>query len=827
MKTQLYTLCLFLFVCFANAQTFVPMPCTGYNIDGVAENTTAVSTTGGALDASDFVLYSQFYGTYYAGGTVGLPNNGLIASGTRTYQLATYTGSNVLHLFANGVDTLVFTNQQAFPVISLLCYGTQGNATASVTVRFSDNSTQVFNPLTLTDWFSVVSPVYAGFDRVLRTTGTPALVGSAGNPRMMGLDLSIACANQGKTISKIIIRNTSASAHVCVMGVSGAIPAYSVSGNQLICAGNTSSLVASGFSTYTWQPSGSFAGSNASSITVSPTSNSTYTLLGTDATGCPGYTTITVTVSNQSPTLSLAGSTQSICLGAAATITASGALSYTLSSPAANGASFAPLATAVYTVSGSNGCGTASLTTSITVTPLSISASASNTLVCSGTTTTLTPLGATNYTWMPGNSTQTVFTPAPLANTIYTLSGKTASCYATTTIAIATNPLPTLAVVATSSDICAGESVTLTVNGNAQSYTWTPGGSNSYSIVVTPGSNTLIGVSGTNLFNCDNSAQQAIVVKSLPVISLSASKYTVCAGAPSTITAGGATSYTWSNGSNGNSTVFSPLVTQTCGIAGTGANGCVGYNTTILTAISPTFSVNGTASICPGQTATLTASGATSYTWINNGFTFPQFTSTLSATTIFTVNATVNYTPASLPCIASKTTQVTVFPSTSVTTSGTRTTICKGEKTVLTASVAGGSGSFVWSIGNTTLSSSSATVNPSNTTTYNVVGTDANGCSGNGQIQVKVNACLSVAELNQDVKPFEIYPNPASVQLQVRSIMCKNLQITNSIGQVVKKLNVENQNTIVVDISDLPDGIYFIGDADNSAGKVQRFVKTN
>src|SRR4051812_24345066 len=90
------------------AQTYLPVATVGYSLDGVAENTTAIATTGGAMDNSDFALYSQYYGTLYSGNTVGLPNNGTIVNGTRTYQLQSYTGFNVMHIFAAGIDTLNF-----------------------------------------------------------------------------------------------------------------------------------------------------------------------------------------------------------------------------------------------------------------------------------------------------------------------------------------------------------------------------------------------------------------------------------------------------------------------------------------------------------------------------------------------------------------------------------------------------------------------------------------------------------------------------------------------------------------------------------------------
>jgi hypothetical protein len=71
---------------------------------------------------------------------------------------------------------------------------------------------------------------------------------------------------------------------------------------SLICFGQTANLTASGAQTYTWNP-GSTTGN---SITVAPTSNTTYTVTGTDANGCTSiaYYPIYVQVCNGINTLS-------------------------------------------------------------------------------------------------------------------------------------------------------------------------------------------------------------------------------------------------------------------------------------------------------------------------------------------------------------------------------------------------------------------------------------------------------------------------------------------------------------------------------------------
>ncbi|MGZ3904018.1 MAG: hypothetical protein ACXVC6_10000, partial [Bacteroidia bacterium] len=82
----------------------------------------------------------------------------------------------------------------------------------------------------------------------------------------------------------------------------------SINAVNTICIGQTDLLTASGVSSYTWS-----TGSNLDTISVSPTVNSTYTVSGTDSTGCVSIATKSITV-NSLPVLSVTSAT--ICPGA-------------------------------------------------------------------------------------------------------------------------------------------------------------------------------------------------------------------------------------------------------------------------------------------------------------------------------------------------------------------------------------------------------------------------------------------------------------------------------------------------------------------------------
>jgi hypothetical protein len=75
--------------------------------------------------------------------------------------------------------------------------------------------------------------------------------------------------------------------------VLNALPTVSVStSNAIICTGETSTLTATGANTYSWNTT-----SSGSAIVVNPTTNTVYTVTGTDANGCSNSSTITQSVS--------------------------------------------------------------------------------------------------------------------------------------------------------------------------------------------------------------------------------------------------------------------------------------------------------------------------------------------------------------------------------------------------------------------------------------------------------------------------------------------------------------------------------------------------
>jgi hypothetical protein len=258
-------------------------------------------------------------------------------------------------------------------------------------------------------------------------------------------------------------------------------------GQNTLCAGQSTTLTATGAQTYTWAPASGLSSTTGSSVTANPTSTTTYTVTGTDANGCTAtQATITLTV-NTPAALSATAAQPTLCVGQSTTLTATGGQTYTwapatgLSSTTGNTVTANPATTTTYTVTGTdaNGCTATQATVTISVNPLNQIVVSGITTICLGQSTTLTATGAQTYTWVPAtglsSTTGNTVTANPTSSTTYTVTGTDANgCTATqATVIVSVNPLNAIAVTAGQNTLCAGQSTTLTATG-AQTYTWAP-----------------------------------------------------------------------------------------------------------------------------------------------------------------------------------------------------------------------------------------------------------------------------------------------------------------------------------------------------------------
>lgn len=181
------------------------------------------------------------------------------------------------------------------------------------------------------------------------------------------------------------------------------LPDPQISGTTSFCAGQQTTLTASGGDTYLWS-----TGQTTSSITVNAPGN--YVLLALNS--C-GQDTASVTITqNPLPNPQITG-ISSFCAGQQTTLTASGGDTYTWS-----GGETTPAITintpGIYTVTATNSCGQAT-SAPFTVTQLVLPNAqiSGNLAFCSGQQTTLTASGGDTYSWSNGQTTPAINVSSP------------------------------------------------------------------------------------------------------------------------------------------------------------------------------------------------------------------------------------------------------------------------------------------------------------------------------------------------------------------------------------------------------------------------------
>ena len=638
----------------------------------------------------------------------------LTASGGNTYIWSTGTNTPSITVNHGGTYTVTATNT----------YGCSN--TASVTVVSLENL-----------GISGNTHICSGQSTTLSVNGAGSHAWSTGANTS-----SISVSNPGTyTVTATLPNGCSSSTSVVVTTAS--LPTPTIAGSTSICQGQTTSLTATGGSTYLWSN-----GSTTNLINVSQ--SGIYAVTATNADGCSASANVTVTV-NPLPTVSISG-VNSICQGQNTSLTANGGNTYAWSSGSST-PSITVSQGGVYTVTATNTAG-CSATEEITVTvkPLPNVSISGNSSFCQGDYTLLTATGANTYLWN-NNSTLETITVNNAGN--YTVMGTGANgCSNTATMTAVENPIYNLSL---SHSICQGE----VYNFNGQDLT-TPG-------IYTQ---TLPTVNG-----CDSIVTLTLTVKDLPTLSISGNT-TICEGQVTTLTANGGISYIWSNGSMNASATFSQSGIYT--VTATNMEGCFATANVVVTVSPlPALTISGDNSFCQGGNTVLVANGASSYEWSNGSHTAAITINNPGVYTVIGTDAngcsssaskTVSVTPTYYiqqaqsicqgdsyyfngqyltnagtythnfstvnGCDSTITLTLTVKALPTPSISG-NTVICEGQSTTLTAT---GGNTYLWSDGST-----NASVTLSQSGIYTVTATNTDGCSATTSVTVSTSPLPTIS----------------------------------------------------------------------------------
>lgn len=223
------------------------------------------------------------------------------------------------------------------------------------------------------------------------------------------------------------------------------------------------------------------------------------------------------------------------------------------------------------------------------------------------------------------------------------------------------------------------------------------------------------------------------------------------------------------------------------------------YNAT--NPVTPTLSVLGTNTICAGNSAVLTGSGAVTYTWStgSNSFSISASPSVTTTYTLMGANSSCSATPVTY------TVNVNPLPTLSLTAS--MYTTCVNAGTIaLTGSPSGG----VYTGTNVAGGVFTPGTNAGTYTAVYSYTNSATGCSNSTSTNIVVDLCTGITNYLGENNGIQITPNPnaGNFTIEFRNESEKNIEIVNILGQSVKNITT-SEKAVRFDINNLPSGTYY------------------
>lgn len=417
-----------------------------------------------------------------------------------------------------------------------------------------------------------------------------------------GLVNSVVVAQAGTYTVTVTDNNGCTGVDTHTLSGNAALPVPVIDGPTSLCSGVATLTAQGAFSNWKWSNSQNGASNN---ITVNQAG--VYTVTVTDANGCTGTDTHTLTGNTPAPAPLVVGPTV-LCNGNAVSLDASGAgFTDYLWSDGSTTPAVTISTPGLYTVVVRNaaGCtGTASVAISdVIVAPPVISGP---TVICGGPVTLNAGAGYDAYLWSNGATTQQI--NAASAGD-YWVEVTRNGCSASDTVTVSTGA--TLLPLIAGQKLCGGSAV-LDAGPGYATYLWS-NGANTQQIAVTQNGTYTVTVT---LAGCNGSGSYTVQTGQPVAPPPTISGPDVFCGAPVTLDAGaGYAAYRWSNGAN----------TQQITVAGPGSYSVTVYNNdscsavagkTLLAGTPPPVTVTGLPIICGTQAATVQVTQVyPTYTW--------------------------------------------------------------------------------------------------------------------------------------------------------------------------------------------------------------------
>ena len=564
------------------------------------------------------------------------------------------------------------------------------------------------------------------------------------------------------------------------------LPAINAGQDVTICQGASSTLTATGGSTYVWT-----GGPSTANYSVSPSLTTTYTVTGTNTTtGCSNIDQVNVNVTPL-PTVN-AINNQTLCAGSSTMLVSfSGTTnaSYTWTNNntsiglAASGSGNIPVFTATNSTSNPitatitvtptlSGCNGTSQTFTYTVNPTPSVSAPANQSACAGTSTNTVTFSGTSgasYSWTNSNTniglassgtgninsfTATNTSTSPITSSVIVTPTLGNCTGPTQTFSFTVNPLPT---ISGNSVLCPSTTSQLSGSGTAAFNNAWVSSNNSIATVSNTGLVNALSfgnaiITYTNSLGCSNTTTINVTNPTTPTFNpISA----VCAG--------GLIQLPTSSTNNIQGT-WSPTVnnTQTTTYNFTPLSGQCATTAQLTVSVNQNPTITGTNNICVTGTVQLNGSGtaATNNAWISSNQAIASVSNTGLVTGSTSGSVNITYTNNN-GCTNTASIMVNPNPTANA---GQDITLCSGGSLTLTGSGTGGATPYTYSWNNGI--QNGVAFSPTVNISYTLVVTDANGCSNSDAMNLTLNTI-----------------NWANLQTPSSATICLG-QVTNVYGQV-------------------------------------------
>jgi Secretion system C-terminal sorting domain/PKD domain len=549
--------------------------------------------------------------------------------------------------------------------------------------------------------------------------------------------------------------------------------------------------------TYSWLPVTNLATPTQPQSTATVTATTSYTLTLTDANGCLDSDTVDVTllpnpVVNLGPDTIACGTSLLLDAGNPGNnylwSTGNGTQTLTVTQPGSYSVS----------VLTPQGCiGSDNVVVGFVPNP---TVNVSDTVSCSSAVLLDAGSGFSNYVWSTGDTTST--STATSSGSYAVTVTDSNNCSTTDSVLVTLSPAPTVNLGPAVTQC--GDTVVLDAGNPGMNYIWSNQSSNQTTNITQTGVNvvSVIVISSAGCYGYDtvtvtiNNQPDADLG---PDTSICTSTITLDAGNPGS-------SYAWSGGSNPTSQI-NTLGNGTFTVTVTDPSGCADSDTiTVATNVPPVVSAGANVSICPGQTVTLTATGAATYVWSDGNI---GATNTVSPSTTTTYYVTGTNTAG---CTDADVVTVNVNPS---ATAGFTASVVGSS--AVTNNTSTGAASYQWNFGDNTPSDNSAnpvhtyTANGTYTITLIVTGI----CGSDTMTQVVTITQVGLQDIDLS-NTLEVYPNPNdgvfTIAFELSSAKTVQIEVLDVQGRKVVEQRLESVlvHREQLDLSGSESGIYVL-----------------